>query len=152
MKIKTFRGKMGNNTAERIRLSTNDGLTGYQIKSLKIISETPGIGDTDHVLQVFSTDNYNFGSPFSALTVDFTNPTLMAVAFFRQDADAANITARMSETVIFDNTKVNQDIWITHQDARGSSIMCNYYLELEQVKLDLNEATVATLKDLRGAQ
>ena len=27
----------------------------------------------------------------------------------------------------------------------------NYYIELEQVKLDLNEATVATLKDMRGA-
>jgi hypothetical protein len=28
----------------------------------------------------------------------------------------------------------------------------NYYLELEQVKLDLNEATVATLKDMRGRE
>jgi len=26
----------------------------------------------------------------------------------------------------------------------------NYYIELEQVKLDLNENTVATLKDIRN--
>jgi hypothetical protein len=28
----------------------------------------------------------------------------------------------------------------------------NYYIELEKVKLDLNEATVATLKDMRGRE
>ena len=49
---------------------------------------------------------------------------------------------------IFDNTIVNQDIYITHSDIVGTT-PCNYYLELEQVKLDLNENTVATLKDIR---
>jgi hypothetical protein len=29
---------------------------------------------------------------------------------------------------------------------------CNYYLELEQIKLDLNQSTVATLKDMRGRE
>ena len=32
----------------------------------------------------------------------------------------------------------------------GGSEKNNYYIELEQVKLDLNEATVATLKDMRA--
>jgi len=29
-------------------------------------------------------------------------------------------------------------------------VACNYYLELEQFKLDLNENTVATLKNIRN--
>jgi len=44
---------------------------------------------------------------------------------------------------------VNQDIYITHIDTNGA-IPCNYYIELEQVKLDLSENTVATLKDIRN--
>jgi hypothetical protein len=42
----------------------------------------------------------------------------------------------------------NQDIFITLGSQSGAS--CNYYIELEQVKLDLNENTVATLKDIRN--
>ena len=53
--------------------------------------------------------------------------------------------------IIFDNTTINQDMFITHFDASVGKPV-NYYIELEQVKLDLNEATVATLKDMRGRE
>ena len=60
-----------------------------------------------------------------------------------------SVVYTFNTAVVFDNVKFNQDIYITHQDeAVGQSF--NYYLELEQVKLDLNEATVATLKDMRA--
>ena len=35
-----------------------------------------------------------------------------------------------------------------HPDSRP----VNYYVELEQMKLDLNENTVATLKDIRNIE
>jgi len=54
-------------------------------------------------------------------------------------------------TIIFDKEIFNQDIYITHTEAAGSALACNYYIELEQVKLDLSENTVATLKDIRNA-
>ena len=45
----------------------------------------------------------------------------------------------------------NQDIYVTHKDvAVGQTV--NYYIELEQIKLDLNENTVATLKDIRNIE
>jgi len=53
------------------------------------------------------------------------------------------------QQVIFDHVKFNQDIYITHTNTDGDAEM-NYYLELEKVKLTLDEATVATLKDMRG--
>ena len=52
---------------------------------------------------------------------------------------------------MFDHVKVNQDIYISHHNADGTS-SCNYYIELEQMKLNLDEATVATLKDMRGRE
>ena len=39
---------------------------------------------------------------------------------------------------------------MTHREEGGSAIPCNYYIELEQVKLDTNANTVATLKDIRN--
>jgi len=55
----------------------------------------------------------------------------------------------MKPIIIFDNVTFNQDIFITAIDI-GAAAECNYYLELEQFTLDLSEATVATLKDMRG--
>ena len=45
----------------------------------------------------------------------------------------------------------NQDIYVTHEDTVGSQ-PCNYYIELEVVKLALDENTVATLKDIRNIE
>jgi len=147
MTIKTFRGLMAADDIDTIVLHTNDGTTGYRIVSLDIMSNTPGIGDVDHVIQVFSV------KPTAAsASVDFASQELLGVAFLRQDADASNITARYAQHIIFDNVTFNQDIYVTLKNARGSSIACNYVLNLEQVKLDLNENTVATLKDIRNIQ
>jgi len=49
---------------------------------------------------------------------------------------------------VFDNEIFNQDIYITHQDLQNQPI--NYYIELEQMDLALDEAIVATLKNIRN--
>ena len=54
--------------------------------------------------------------------------------------------------VIFDNEKFNQDIFVTNVDVVGNSAPINYYIELEQIKLSLDENTVATLKDIRNIE
>ena len=145
--IKSFRGLLADEEIERIKLSTNDGLTGYTIKKFEIISETPGIGDADHVVQLFSVPQ-----TAASATVNFDNPTLMGVAFVRMDANNVDITARYGKHIVFDNVTVNQDVYVTLKNARNNTRKCNFYLEMEQVKLDINEATVATLKDMRGRE
>lgn len=81
--------------------------------------------------------------------IDFNDPTLLAAGYI-----TAHVTANdypEDQNIVFDNTIFNQDIYVT---LRGHSYTAslNYYIELEQVKLDLNEATVATLKDMRGRE
>jgi hypothetical protein len=141
---KTFRGKLADNANEIIRLSTNDGLTGYKIIKFETMPASPGNATQESVMQIFTKQPAS-----NDATVDFTNPLLLAVALYKQEANASQ-TAQ-GNTVIFDNKIVNQDIFISHRDAATGEEM-NYYLELEQVKLDLNEATVATLKDMRGRE
>ena len=94
---KTFKGKLADGEELRIRLSTNDGLTGYKIIKF----------------QLFPV-NYN--------VTDEYNSRVYSVA----------------------------DIFVQHKSQSANA--CNFYMELEQVKLDINEATIATLKDMRGRE
>jgi hypothetical protein len=81
-------------------------------------------------------------------TVDFNDPTLLATVSYSQKADSRLYPDDV--IVVFDNTVFNQDIYITHVNANGNDL--NYYLELEQMSLSKDEATVATLKDMRGRE
>jgi hypothetical protein len=139
-KIKSFRGKLADGTQERISLQTNNGLTGYRIKKLHIIPAEPGKYTQEITVQVFSTERSSVGA-----TVDFSDQTLLGVAIYAQSADSYNSFT----SVVFDSNVFNQDIYVTLQDTQNND-GGNYYIELEQMKLDLNEQTVATLKDIRN--
>jgi len=143
---KSFRGKLKDGEVETIRLSTNNGLIGYKIVKLQLIAEDPATDAHESVVQIFTTNNDETGSPRSASAViDFTDPTLLAVGFY-ENAGGGTVSKL---DIIFDNMTVNQDIYITHNEKAGAAIV-NYYLELEQMKLSDNEAAVATLKDMRA--
>lgn len=142
--IKSFRGKLDHNTTERIKLSTNDGLTGYRIVKMELMAHLPGTTNYENLVKLFSTPQETVDG-----TVDFTDPTLLGVAYL-EGRNENHYQDQVS--VIFDNIKFNQDIYITHFDVSTENKIVNYYIELEQVKLNINEATVATLKDMRGRE
>ena len=142
-KIKTYKGQLAIGEQEKIHLSTRDGLTGYRITKFQLISKTPGVdADVAFVGQIFLTDQT--GSITNV--VDFSNADLLAVAFY----NAEHTTGRSTETIIFDKETFNQDIFINVTDADGGTKRANYYIELEQFKLDLNTATYHTLKNIRS--
>ena len=149
--IKSFRGTIQDGDQKRIKLSTNQGLIGYKIKKLQILPYEPGhTKNLEVAFQIFTVERTAVPPiPTSGGTIDFDDPTLLGAAFYVSDTSHANAS---SLDVIFDNVKFNQDIYVTMTDNEGADSMINYYIELEQIKLDLNEATVATLKDMRGRQ
>jgi len=148
---KTFRYKLDAGSsdhitpAQKVRLKTNDGLTGYQIKKLQVIPGDPTDTTTESVIQVFSVEPANLDTD----EIDFANPTLMAVAHYSNHLSGTIYPE--DSTIIFDSTIVNQDMYIICKNDNVDKVM-NVYLELEQIKLDLGEATVATLKDMRGRE
>jgi len=133
---------MTTQTQDTIVLHTNDGSTGYRIVKFQAIPEKMGDANGEHTLKIYKIEQTTID-----LDVDFSDNTLLGVATVSNSTGGTTYPPRM--TVIFDNEIFNQDIYITHEDNAGSS-KCNYYIELEQVKLDLNENTVATLKDIRN--
>ena len=140
--IKTFRGLMADEDIDQISLHTNDGATGYRIVKFQIMARDPGANTVEAVMKIYKIPQT--GTPDGV--VNFSDNTLMGVATLKEHD---NQTAPLSIDVIFDKEIVNQDIFITYKDV-SNGVPCNYYIELEQVKLDTNANTVATLKDMRN--
>jgi hypothetical protein len=141
----TFKGLLADLEIKRIRLSTNNGLTGYKITKFQLLAEKPGETDHRFVGQIFA--NQVTATPTGV--VNFDNPQLIA-ASATEDNGAAHYP-HSATTIVIDNKVINQDIYIQLFDVSvGES--CNYYIELEEMKLSKDEATVATLKDMRGRE
>jgi len=132
---------------DTIPLHTNDGKTGYRIIKFQLFPNRPGgTSHVESVMQIFKEAQTSIVTANSI--VDFSNNNLLAAAYLTDDVNNASGPL---EVVIFDNEIFNQDIFITHTDEAGTA-KCNYYLELEQIKLTENEALVAIVKDLREEQ
>ena len=142
MSIKSFRGQLADSEIERIRLSTNQGLIGYKIVKFQIMAQDPN-EDLENSIKIFTVAQTS-----ASVAVNFNDPTLLAATMIWSNTSQVYVH---ESNIIFDSMVFNQDIYITNFDTAGSGSI-NYYLELEQVKLDLNEATVATLKDMRGSE
>jgi hypothetical protein len=142
MPIKTFRGQIADGAQDTIVLHTNNGSTGYRIVKLEAMGVRPAATDQESILKIYTTDQ---GTSITD-TVDLSDQTLVAVCFY-DNSNATGVNAM--QTIVVDNVVINQDIFITHSEGAGAA-GCNYYMELEQFTLDLQENTVATLKDIRN--
>ena len=144
MPIKTFRGKIADRGQDIINLHTTNGSMGYRIVKFQIFFTAPGSDSQDSVVQIWKTEQ---AAVPATPDIDFSDQNLLAVGHLVQAASVLYQTT--TGPVIFDREIFNQDIYVTHIDSE-SSYPCNYYIELEQIRLDLNENTVATLKDIRN--
>ena len=139
---KTFKGKLADGEELRIRLTTNDGLTGYKIVKFQLFPTNYNVTDE------YNSRVYSVAGKANSTTFDFNDPQLLVAAYFENSNGVDPVSK--DAVVVIDDKIINQDVFVQHKSQSGNS--CNFYMELEQVKLDLNEATVATLKDMRGRE
>jgi len=138
--IKTFRGLVADGDQNTILLHTNDGSTGYRIVKFQCMQSA--FGSSEMVIKI-----YKIPQSSTSLVIDFQDNTLLAACMISGSNSAEAYPEDV--TIIFDREIFNQDIYLTAAKD-GSDDPTNYYIELEQVKLDLSENTVATLKDIRN--
>ena len=151
--IKTFRGLIADEGQDTIPLRSNDGTIGYKIVKFEIMTNVPHTAgtDTEHIVMIWKTKrNATQLTDTTTTYPDFSNNQLLGAALSLNDVTGSGHS--LDETIIFDTEIFNQDIYVTQRDEGGSTIACNYYLELEQFPLNLNENTVATLKDIRNLE
>ena len=140
-RIISFRGLIADNSIDTVTLHTIDGSIGYRIVKFEIMPTDPGNNDTENVVKI-----YKVPQTATSSSIDFSDNTLLAAGFYL----SGSATTRFQDsTVIFDSEIFNQDIYITNVETTSTGAV-NYYIELEQIPLNLNENTVATLKDIRN--
>tara|TARA_Y100001963_G_scaffold79652_1_gene110583 strand:+ start:119 stop:562 length:444 start_codon:yes stop_codon:yes gene_type:complete len=145
MPIKSFKGQIADGGIDTIPLHTNDGSTGYRIKKLEVFpAGSTGTFEYESFLLVNSIEPTTASS-----TPDFSDQTLLAGIYFTMSPSGAVYPEDV--TMIIDNMIFNQDIYISHNNNAGN-VGINYYMELEQMPLALDENTVATLKDIRNIE
>jgi len=140
MTIKSFRGKLADDTVQEIRLSTIKGITGYKVIKFELLP-VDASEDIESVVQI-----YTVSQDAARNTINFDDPTLLAAGIVR---GGTGVSQPLTQITVFDTIKFNQDIFITLKGADYTASV-NYVLELEQMQLNLDEATSATLKDMRG--
>ena len=146
MSIKTYKGQLPVGVQEKIHLSTRDGLTGYKISDFRIMGNKPGHtsgGTYEYIAKIYLTDQTGNITD----NVDFNDANLIAALYLQDSASAAD---NPGQVIVLDKETFNQDIFIYIVDASGNTEPCNFYLELEQFKLDLNTSTFHTLKNIRS--
>ena len=142
-KIKTFKGQLAMGVQEKIHLSTNDGLTAYRINKFKLIPKDFDV-NVKLVGKIYLTDQTGNITD----TVDFSDSDILAAAYYEDTSGSSG--SGNPNTVIFDKETFNQDIFLYISDAGGGTSLANFYLELEQFKIDINTSTYHTLKNIRS--
>ena len=140
--IKTFRGLLGEDEEDRIRLSTIKGKVGYRVSKFEVCLAEPGTTDAMQVFKIYKTSQSSFTA-----TIDLTDSDLLAVAYIEDGVGNADNMG--PAIIVFDQEIFNQDIYISHKNVAGSE-KGNYYLELEVIPLDDAGAEYTTLKDMRS--
>ena len=136
-------------TQDIVRLSTNNGMTGYRIVKFQVMPHAPGDNnDQELICMIWKMERT--GTQLADTTTtrpNFADPNLLGVSFVVNDISSH---INYAETTVFDNEVFNQDIFVTARDIAGGSQSLNYYIELEEIKLNENSQAVATLKDIRA--
>ena len=141
-RILSFRGTLLDGNQDTIQLQTNNGLTGYKILKFQVMPVTTATGTNEALVSIWKTPRTTAPS-----TVNFTDNRLLGAAFYLRDQGVVAVT---SQTIIFDHEKFNQNVYVNYADGQGCTGEINYYIELEQMTLSLDEQSVATLKDIRN--
>jgi len=141
MVVKTYRGLLADGAQERIPLSTKDGSVGYRIIKYQCMQD--GFGSSEMVLKIYKQSQSSVDD-----VIDFTDGDLLAACMISGSSSGEAYPEDV--TVIFDGEIFNQDIYITAAKS-SSADPTNYYLELEQMKLDHTQNMSATLKAIRGS-
>jgi hypothetical protein len=142
-KILSFRGLLEDGGQDTINLETIRGTTGYRVVKFEVMANKPGLDNYEAVLKIYKIKQ----TVIDAL-IDFSDNTMLAAATYQGNASAFNYPT--TQFTVFDNEIFNQDIYVTCQDLQNGDL--NYYIELVQMDLNMDEATVATLKNIRNTQ
>ena len=137
-RILSYRGLLAHTAEDTILLSTKKGEVGYRITKFELFPKNFNVDD-EYNMQIWKVPGQQTSQ------VDFSDNRLLAAGYIETVGGA---TEGVNPVIIFDQEIFNQDIYVAMGAQSGNA--CNYYIELEVIKLDESQAMVTTLKDIRN--
>jgi len=132
-KMHSFRGLLLDGGQEKIRIQGATGEIAWRITKFEIIPELVSHQSGEHLIKIYREKQSAVVT--TGASVNFTEDELLGVAYAAQD-DSQQYGV-VSPVIIFDNALFSRNIYITHTDNFQSGVgnPCNYYIELEEVKV-----------------
>jgi len=126
-KVHSFRGLLANGDQRKIRIQGSVGEIAWRITKFELMTQSPGIGsEAEHVVKIYKDEQDSITG-----TINFVDNALLGAAFLPVK------TSLFAQQLIvtFDNEIFSRNIYVTHTDNGGNAVDCNYYIELEEVKV-----------------
>ena len=130
-KVHSFRGLLtdvdGGNQ-NKIRIQGSVGAIAWRITKFQLMLETPYDTDAgENIVKIFREEQSSITA-----TVNFEDDELLAAAIINNSTTGYQNPS--IPIIVFDNALFVRNIWITNFDNQ-STLSCNYYIELEEVKV-----------------
>ena len=127
----SFRGLLTAGKQGKIRIEGATGEIAWRLTKFSIIQKSPGASGSDNesLVQIWREEQ----SDPTVTTINFDNDELLGVAYATNNPTSEQNP--MNLRIIFDNALFVRNLWITYADVRGVDDPCNYYIELEEVKV-----------------
>ena len=126
-KVHSLRGLLINGGQDKIGIQGSVGAIAWRITKFEILPKDPfNAGTAKYVMKVYRESQSAIDD-----SVNFTDSELLGAATYMETTD---LDQAGYGTVIFDNALFSRNIYVTHSET-VSSASCNYYIELEEVKV-----------------
>ena len=127
-KIHSFRGLLADGEQDKIGIQGSVGAVAWRITKFQIMPEKPTNTKQEQTVKIYREEQSSIDA-----FINFDDNELLGAAYIENN-DNADFMG-ISSVVIFDNSLFSRNIYVTHKDAGGDSRSCNYYIELEEVKV-----------------
>ena len=126
-KVHSFKGLLTDGDQRKIRIQGSVGAIAWRITKLQLFPARFGVKDQKSTVAIWREEQTAISN-----TLNFANDELLGAACLSTDNSENN---PLNSNVVFDNTLFVRNIWVTHLDAHADNTDCNYYIELEEVKV-----------------
>jgi len=126
-KMHSFRGLLEDEGQNEISIQGSVGGIAWRITKFELMASSPVTAASESVMMIWREQQSSISSD-----VNFANDELLGSAVYSNQTDTTYYPDDLS--VVFDNALFVRNIWITHKNESGAN-SCNYYIELEQVKV-----------------
>ena len=128
--IQSFRGLLVDGGQDRIRIQGSVGAVAWRITKFQLMNKEAGASanEMESTVKIYREEQSSVDA-----VVNFDDAELLGAA---QLGTHANLGAYPQSTVIiFDNSLFSRNIYVTHKNLHADALECNYYIELEEVKV-----------------